>query len=277
MFAYKLKLVAGPATGPGTDNVQAAEIGVLQQGPTFPDISIVGIFTVIVYFLLFFNIYSSAAYEGKLGFSLKSRHGFTLSEAFKYGHKKTTTVLCVLFTGLYIGLMLDKGFATSLSTNANDPTNLFIIGLIVLGFCLLLGFLFLFLIPPPGRKNTSQSMKHFLLAIFILAFIILSSALISLLYRSEFKNNEVITAMNALSYTIMALGVFVVVPGVASVFVKTNYAKQFLWRILATSELSIMILFGVILGISVFMPRMIQYEKVCTGFIKEPTIAVKNV
>lgn len=221
----------------------------------YPDVSVVGIFTVLVFYALFINIYASAAYRGKLG-------SFTLSEAFKYGHRKTTTMLCVLFTGLYIGLMIDKGFFAS-SESSHDISK---VSTIAIGFCLLLGFLFLFLMPPPHENNMYQSIVHFVLSILILIFIITSSVITTNLYSLEYKDNEVINTMTGITYGILVISLIVIVLGVTSVFVKESI-KRLLWKFLAAGEMIIILLYSVILIFLCIMPKFINYKKVCVGIV----------
>lgn len=269
MFTSRLNIV--PKTQ-GIQNNISNQFKRKEKGQEFPEVSIVGIFTLLAFYGMFTSVYASAAYDGKMGISLYTdgeiaKHGFTLSEAFKYGNRKLTTILCVLFTGLYIGLMIDKGFLSNISTGTEDSHNTFKTGIVVLSFCLLLGFLFLFLVPPPTENNIYQSSIHFVLAIFILLFIIISSVLITYIYNNEYKDNEIIKALSGLTYTILAITILIIAFGIFAMFIKNGVVKQILWRILASGELIIMILYSVIIILFSLMPRLIDYKKICVGVI----------
>ncbi len=270
MFTPRLNIVHG---GVQNQLMKQNQFKTKEKGQEFPEVSAVGILTFISFYAMFINVYASAAHNGKMGFLLRNTngslnmHGFTLSEAFKYGNRKITTVLCVLFTGLYIGLMIDKGFLSNVSTGTEDSFNSVKTGIIVLSFCLLLGFLFLFLIPPPTENNVYQSSIHFVLAIFILLFIIISSLLITYIYNNEYKDNEIIKVLSGLTYSILAITILIVIIGISAMFVGRDFVKQVLWRILASGELIIMILYSVIILLFSIMPRLIDYKKICIGVI----------
>jgi hypothetical protein len=220
------------------------------------DITPIGFLVLISYILVFSFSYGNSFLSKKIGFN--HVNGFTLSYAFKNENKTFGIFTCVLFISLYIGLMIHKGFVIP---DKSDSANLKIVA-VALSFCLLLGFLLLFILTPKKGNGTENNI-HYFLAGCILLFIILSSCIIYFVYNGEYEENIFLEIMK---YTLYMIGVtgFIILSVVILYITKSlKFGK-----ILAFSEIILVLLFFIILCIFSIMPKLINYEKICIGVLK---------
>lgn len=201
--------------------------------------NVIGIVSTIVYLLIFMYAYATAAKTGKITLNLKDHYGITLSEAMEHSERIGTTILIVIYSGLHIGLMIEKGFLFG-----NNPGK---ISIVATNFALLLGMLLLFLIPV-SKKNKVQAGIHFLVAGFIIIFIVYSSFMITELYRSELEENEFTESMLGLSLVSLISAILIIGIIVCKFLFGGNYRKlyEILFTIVGILEIILILAFGVL-------------------------------
>jgi hypothetical protein len=225
-----------------------------------PILSITGLFACLFYFLFFSYLYGSSIYKGKLSTSLKSAHGFTLSESFEFSEKIVSTMLLVTLSGLLVGLLIEKGFVSD-----KNPLKITIVA-ITFG-CLM--FLLLLFFVPPSLKSYSQERSHIIITSILLFFMISSSCGYSILYRDLFKNVDGELATMYVFTLLMMIFAFVILLlfTFTSIFYFKNHRKIMeISTAIAIFEIFILILYGVVIGILSTLPPLLDCDvvyKVC--------------
>lgn len=219
----------------------------------YTDISTVGILTALAYILAFSWMYVTAYSSGNL---LNGVNGFTLSEAFQFSNRIGATVLIILYSGLYIGLMVDKGF---LMNNTNKLKT----SVVATGFCILLGMLLLFLIPPSKKDNK----RHVAVAIVVLLCTIYNSLVITGIYNDEFNSNEMIDSLTGLTSVIGISVLLTITCAIGLLYFKKN---AYLSGIIGISEIIIIISFCAVLMLFSCLPKLLDYKQICIGVMNNP-------
>lgn len=222
----------------------------------------IGIAAATVNIIMYIWGYYTSYKKGKLTFKSGDNYGITLSEAVQHSDQIGVTLLLMIFLGLYIGLMVDKGFLMVDSTLKNS--------VVAVNLAITTGILLLFLIPP-SKNSRVQNGIHVMIAGMIIFSSIYSSFMISELYRSEYEDNIFTDSLLGLASTTLILGIISVIIIVIKFFLvpKKGHANYLLNTGLGIAEILMLLAYTAVLYIFSFMPRLINYEKICVGVLEK--------
>lgn len=211
------------------------------------DVSLVGIFSCIAYFLTFIYMYYSSS---------KHVNMFTtLSQHIAHTDRGLFSVLFISFISLYIALMVEKGF---LVRNKFDLQTSIIVANVLLVVSLLSMYLNDRAIP-----NILQ-LRHYFVATMIIVFIVYNCFVINYVYDKEFQPNDLLNALKT----------FGILNGVFALCIILLLLYHYITRTKVSVyvgyfELIILLSYGIVLILTSMMPKLYQYIEVCKKQIKE--------
>ena len=202
-----------------------------------------GIIVYVVYAFLFIYIYGSAYYKNHISKHVTFRKAYTMSEAFQYSEKRGTTILIVLFVGLFQCLFFLQNFYIQ------DYQRLTVLAA---NYAILMGWLLLLFVWPNEHKF------HSLITLLILISTLYNVVTISGLYHEYYENDELTNMYDIRTFIIVAFCICIFIMSIHTIckIYGIKYLQTINTHIIGLSEIAYIIAYSIFIIIFSTMPPL---------------------